>query len=553
MADFMIRQRFAKLSLLDYANHNREFFSDVTIVAGNEEIPGNRLILSCYSSYFEGMFKLPMRERYEKTIELNTIDGKVLRALIDFIYAGSINIDAQNVVDLLSGADYLQLHEAKEFCFEFLRSHITVDNAVGILKTADLYRNESLKKEIQQYISINLDKVMQTNDFKQLSKEELVFCISRLDRKQVQEFSIFQAIVGWCSHDQKARERKFPELFKMIQLQKVSLDRLKANLEEKLETYSADYLKIALSAFQKLVKDHNAKLQASKLICLGGKNRTSKVSVVYDIDSDTSVNYPDFPTSLRFHCSLLLNDYVYCLGGDTANQKRPKGTDKVWRLYSKNQTLGWEQVAPMITKRYSMDAAAYGDVIVVAGGVDENNLTVASTEVYQTSLNEWRTISPLNQKRGAHALVSCDGYLYAIGGTYEKPLSSVERLGNLNGEWSNIEPMQRPRTALAAVNCDGVVYAIGGQSSEKISTTLKTIEKYDSSANKWEYVSDMNFNRHDHAACVLRNKIYVVGGLDADNKAVPQIECYDPTCDTWSIVGNTIEELCEHSVVAVQH
>ena len=162
MATSITRQRVANISLLEYANKYRDlgFFSDVTIVAESERIPANRLVLSCYSTYFEGMFKLQTRERYEDIIEIKTIDGRVLRALIDFIYTGSINIDEQNVMNLLSGADYLQLHEVKEFCFEFLRSHITVDNSLDILKTADLFTYKSLSNEMLQYISINLDQVL---------------------------------------------------------------------------------------------------------------------------------------------------------------------------------------------------------------------------------------------------------------------------------------------------------------------------------------------------------------------------------------------------------
>ena len=63
--------------------------------------------------------------------------------------------------------------------------------------------------------------------------------------------------------------------------------------------------------------------------------------------------------------------------------------------------------------------------------------------------------------------------LYALGGWYYKPLSSVEKLGNLKGKWINIASMQTQRRWVAAVNCDGVVYAIGGRSGKDISTTLK--------------------------------------------------------------------------------
>ena len=319
MATSVTRQRVANTNLLEYANKNRDegFFSDVTIVAGNERIPANRLVLSCYSTYFEGMFKLQMRERYENIIEIKTIDGRELRALIDFIYTGSINIDEQNVMNLLSGAEYLQLHEVKEFCFEFLRSHITVDNSLGVLKTADLYRNESLKEKMLQYISINLDKVLQTDDFKQLSNEELITRISKLDRSQVKESWIFEAIVTWCNHSKKARERKFPGLFQMVQLQKVPIDYLEeVILEKELVTNAVDCHKIALSAFRTLVKEQTAKPQASKVLCFGGLGRENKVTVVYDLNSETSVNCPDFAEKLQGHCPLLLNDYIYCIGGD---------------------------------------------------------------------------------------------------------------------------------------------------------------------------------------------------------------------------------------------
>ena len=563
MATSVTRQRVANINLLEYANKNRDegFFSDVTIVAGNERIPANRLVLSCYSTYFEGMFKLQMRERYENIIEIKTIDWRELRALIDFIYTGSIKINEQNVMKLLSGADYLQLHEVKEFCFEFLRSHITADNSLGILKTADLYRNESLNKEMLQYIGINLDQILQTDDFKQLSDKELISCIAQLDRSQVNESSIFEAIVAWCNYDKEAREPKFSGLFKMVRLQKVPTDYLEeVILEEELVTIAADCHKIALSAFRKVVREQNAKPQASKLVCFGGAGNENKVTVVYDLNRETSVEYPDLPEKLQAHCSLLLNHFFYCIGG--GNKNRPHSffhslnlncTDRVWRLNSRKQISGWEQVASINSKRCGMGAALYSNVIVVAGGCDENSRLLASTEVYQPLFNEWRTTSAMKLQRCEHALASCDGYLYAIGGWSgrNRRLSSVERLDDLKGEWINIKKMQTPRSSLAAVNCDGVVYAIGGQSNNDMSSTLKTVEKYDSSAKNWKYVSDMNFKRYKHEACVLRKKIYVVGGLDAEDKEVTPIECYDPTCDTWSIVGNKMEGLYNLALVAV--
>ena len=277
-------------------------------------------------------------------------------------------------------------------------------------------------------------------------------------------------------------------------------------LEETLVTNSTDCYRLAIHVYRKHVKIHSKDQaakniqhglvskgaismtthlkqvkettsdQTSQLIRLGGINASCKLSVVYDLANACSMHYPDLPEQINNHCSLTLNGYIYCIGGFQTS-KFMIGVNDALRLNTKMQNSGWEQVASMNKKRYSMGAAVYGDVIVVAGGVDETYREVASTEVYQPSFNEWRTISPLKQQRYAHALVSCDGYLYAIGGWGDYNLSSVERLGDLKGEWINIEPMQTPRRCLAAVNCDGVVYAIGGRFHYKSSTTLKNCGK----------------------------------------------------------------------------
>jgi len=222
-------------------------------------------------------------------------------------------------------------------------------------------------------------------------------------------------------------------------------------------------------------------------------------------------------------------------------------------LNIKNPSTGWKEVASIKEKRHIMGAALYNDLIVVAGGGNERNFPVSSVEIYQTSCNECKSICSLNEKRAGHALVSCGRYLYVLGGCDgRRTYSSVERLDGLNGKWIKIKSMQTPRMSFSAVNCDGVIYVTGGLSKLRdFSTNLKSVERYNSATNKWMYVSDMNIKRRGHSACVLRNKIYVVGGFNGEENQVNEIECYDPTCDTWSIVGNITEKLLYHTTVAV--
>ena len=105
--------------LLNYANQKRteKKFNDVTIDVGNQTIAANRMILSCYSKYFETMFLSNFKERYEDPITMKESDGNSIKALIEYMYSRRIEISSENVMLLLESANYLQMDEVKKFCF----------------------------------------------------------------------------------------------------------------------------------------------------------------------------------------------------------------------------------------------------------------------------------------------------------------------------------------------------------------------------------------------------------------------------------------------------
>ena len=207
------------------------------------------------------------------------------------------------------------------------------------------------------------------------------------------------------------------------------------------------------------------------------------------MQEEALVNFPNLPQKLHVHCALHASNYIYVIGGRVEHEDEFSSTDDVWRLNLQSRDLNWEKISSMNEKRHVMGAAIhYHDTIVVTGGSNESLETLRSVECYIAALNEWKTLSPMNQPRWGNALVSCDGCLYALGGNDGENLSSVERMRELKGTWENVQPMQKPRTWLAAVNCEGTMYVIGGKTGQATSTTSKTVEKYNSTLNVWKYV-----------------------------------------------------------------
>ena len=116
------RVRVSNLCLIEYANTNRKegYFNDVTIEVGEKSISANRMVLSCCCPYFEKMFKSNFKESQSAKVEMHKIDGRAVSSIIEFIYIGVITIDNDNVIELLAAADYLQLDEVRQFCYEFV-------------------------------------------------------------------------------------------------------------------------------------------------------------------------------------------------------------------------------------------------------------------------------------------------------------------------------------------------------------------------------------------------------------------------------------------------
>ena len=200
--------------LLQYANAKRTagLFIDVTVQAEGESIPANRLVLACYSKFFESMFLSRMKEQYQNEVEIHQFDGKIVKSLIDFMYSGKIDIDSDNVMDLITVADFLQMEDVIEFCFEFLESTMTIDNCIEIVKVSTIYHNALDLKTTYKFISENFDKLAKTDAIKSLSKDVLMKLLGKIDFSKYRQSSLYDAIINWTQHDE-SRKNEFAQLF----------------------------------------------------------------------------------------------------------------------------------------------------------------------------------------------------------------------------------------------------------------------------------------------------------------------------------------------------
>ena len=542
-------------NLLQFAEQNWKngCFNDVTIEADNETIEANRMVLASGSLYFEKLFKTEMKEKYQPVVKLTDVNGGSVLSLIEFIYTGDIVTNNKNVLDLLSTADYLLIDKAKQFCFEFLLSVVTADTCFAILSVAGLYQHDQLKERALRCIEENFGEIQFNCD---LSKNDLIVCISKMKENNVKESSIYQAIESWIKFDAIKRKQEFQELLFLINFERVPVDFIQEiMLSDELITEAVISMKYVINKFTTALRKQQKKnSKKTKVTSYGGRNTTKEIIEVY--------NYFNDPLTPPSHCEI--KGYRCKFAGKIADniyvcaQKLSRRGNLLENLCILKQTkisyIHWEQIAEVKEARFRA-------IIDEETWVDD--YSQPRVKFYLPRMDAWIDGPELNEKRENCAFVSCKNCLYALGGSSanNSASSSAEKLETTgllkNGKWRYIQPMQKPRMNFAAVNCAGVIYVIGGDSGQG---TMKSAEKYNPTTNEWSYISDMKVERQNHAACEVDGKIIVVGGTKKNKKhvfwygfnnavAVEEIECYDPSEDTWSAVGKIEHSLYDHCLV----
>ena len=78
---------------LKFANNcrNQGRFNDVTIQSADTSIPANRMVLSCFCSFFDEYFTTETNNQINNSVvDIPDVEEKLLELLIQYIYTGQI-------------------------------------------------------------------------------------------------------------------------------------------------------------------------------------------------------------------------------------------------------------------------------------------------------------------------------------------------------------------------------------------------------------------------------------------------------------------------------
>lgn len=190
------------------------------------------------------------------------------------------------------------------------------------------------------------------------------------------------------------------------------------------------------------------------------------------------------------------------------------------------------------SRSYASVVEFNGEIYVFGGGqAGHDPVWYDTVESYNPILDSWTLRPSLNQKKGSLSGAALDGKIFAVGGgNGVECFSDVEMFDSDIGRWIPTRSMLEKRFALAAVELNGAIYATGGFDGKNY---LNSAERFDPREHSWFRIANMNTRRGCHSMAALNEKLYSLGGFDGVTM-VPSVEVFDPRLGKWTVEETTM-------------
>ena len=204
-------------------------FTDVTLVTEDgQQITAHKLVLSGLSPYFQLMFRGSLKESEASEVLMKDVNYEALNGLIDYFYCGTLKITLDNVEELLKLADLLLLENTKKYLINYLKQTLNSQNCILYKRLGQLYCEEKLMENSEEFMARNYAKVMESEDFYSLTSQEFLSFLEHYGASIIvpSEDLILHSIESWISKDSQ-RQDCLPNLLQFVhwnQLSQESLD-----------------------------------------------------------------------------------------------------------------------------------------------------------------------------------------------------------------------------------------------------------------------------------------------------------------------------------------
>ncbi|XP_069837359.1 actin-binding protein IPP [Dendropsophus ebraccatus] len=549
-------------------------FCDLHIHIGQAVFGAHKLVLAASSPYFTALLSGGMKESSCDAVRIQEVEPAIFQLLLDFIYSGSVLISPENVQELMTAADMLQLNHVVALCCDFLKEQIDPGNCIGFFQFSEQLACQPLLEFTESYIHAHFPEVQQGDEFMALTKEQLIRLLRSEELCIEDEHQVFTAAMSWLQKDTATRKRHVVEVLEPVRFSLLPPQRLQKNIEE-VKDFS---LRVALQTLLREYCEPSLSPKDKKLC--------------------------SFLQTSRVRPRRKARKFLYAIGGYTRLQGGRWSDSRALSCVERFDTFSqyWSTVSSLHQARSGMSVTVLEGKIYVVGG-EKDSMIFDCVECYDPVTRQWTAIPSMNQPRCGLGVCSCHGAIYAMGGWVGAEIGNgIERFSPEDNAWQIVGQMSVPRYNFACCERQGLIYVVGGLSHEGIELcsaevfdpitkrwtllppmgtrraylgvaslndclyavggwdehqdSLNTVEKFSFEEEKWVEVAPMRIPRAGVSVISVNGLLYAAGGrASVHNFSAPvtsdSVEVYNPHTDSWTEIGSMITSRCEGSLAVL--
>ena len=500
---------------------------DINLVVGDKTIPAHKAMLVAGSEYFRAMFSGDFAEANRKEITMAALSQEGLKAVIDALYAGRVNLTNTNVLEMLTTADQLEIQDIINCCEDFLVSAIDTANCFQLLQLSETYTLPRLNQEIEQFVLRNFPQVCQHPMFPSISQEALITFISN-DELNFPEIEIFRGVMNWFT-DMTDEGKSIAEVMKHIRFTFIASKDIKNEVLSRQIITENDKCRDSIEDALQTVISYEEDVYSRPILETDGEKPRGKMCVVAvppkfaEGDAGRMLNVPARKQLLFF--------------GFDDDDDSVDVTD---------MTVGASQVDFAV---FGMNILQLGHSVFFLGaqplGEDGNDAKMTLLR-FNVQSGEWITLKePDFPPTVVSVSILHDNYIYFFGGAAYSNKKTIPqstfrkecyRYSIRNNTWSQIADYPHPVSHPAACVIDDDIFVVGGGGSNVNTQYRDRVYAYNAENDTWTEKCSLNNGRAGHRICALNEKIYVLGGRDPYRTDVPECEVYDPSQDLWTVL-----------------
>ena len=208
----------------------------------------------------------------------------------------------------------------------------------------------------------------------------------------------------------------------------------------------------------------------------------------------------------------IYDDHLVLVGGREYPSIRL--TNKIWLLQSlgEDSREEWKEdaIPPMPSRRFGVSAVGYHELLLVAGGQDENYQHTDLVELYQ--LGQWRSTTPLPRPCSDMSSAVMGSHVVFAGGQgqgREVYCCSVDTITSKTLQWERLA--DAPLEYSSIITLHGVLLAIGGRTGSSESAAMFGFSAH---TRSWQHFFNLPLPLSTTSTAVIpTGQIVAVGGF----------------------------------------